>query len=149
MKLNLGCGYNHAPGYINIDIRPECRPSLICDLSVGVPFPDNSIEEIKALDILEHIPIGKTINLMNEIWRVLKPGGWLKVLVPSTDGRGAFQDPTHVSFWNENSFLYFMDNMSRGLYGIKAKFRGKLSTVIIDADLKNPYVQGTLRADKS
>jgi hypothetical protein len=26
---------------------------------------------------------------------------------PSTDGRGAFQDPTHVSFWNSNSFWYY------------------------------------------
>ena len=29
--------------------------------------------------------------------------------IPSTDGRGAFQDPTHVSYWNENSFLYYTD----------------------------------------
>ena len=41
--------------------------------------------------------------------RVLAPGGWAFIEVPSTDGRGAFQDPTHVSYWNENSFLYYTD----------------------------------------
>ncbi len=42
---------------------------------------------------------------MNEIWRICKPGATLDILVPSTDGRGAFQDPTHVSFWNINYVL--------------------------------------------
>ncbi len=46
---------------------------------------------------------------MSEIHRVLAPGGWAFIQVPSTDGRGAFQDPTHVSYWNENSFLYYTD----------------------------------------
>ena len=36
-------------------------------------------------------------------------------LTPSTDGRGAFQDPTHVSFYNENSFWYFTDRRLRTL----------------------------------
>ena len=47
------------------------------------------------------------IRAMKEISRVLVPGGRLLATVPSTDGRGAFQDPRHVSFWNENSFLYY------------------------------------------
>jgi hypothetical protein len=46
---------------------------------------------------------------MGEIHRVLAHGGWAFIEVPSTDGRGAFQDPTHVSYWNENSFLYYTD----------------------------------------
>ena len=44
-----------------------------------------------------------------ELYRILVPGGWFLSSTPSTDGRGAFQDPTHVSFWNENSFLYYTD----------------------------------------
>jgi hypothetical protein len=47
---------------------------------------------------------------MSEIHRVLAHGGWAFIEVPSTDGRGAFQDPTHVSFWNENSFLYYTNS---------------------------------------
>jgi hypothetical protein len=44
---------------------------------------------------------------MKEIHRVLAHGGWAFIDVPSTDGRGAFQDPRNVSFWNENSFYYY------------------------------------------
>jgi len=46
---------------------------------------------------------------MQEAHRCLTPGGWFLTLTltPSTDGRGAFQDPTHVGFWNSNSFWYY------------------------------------------
>ena len=65
---------------------------------------------------------------MNETWRVLKPGGKAEIIVPTTEGPGAFQDPTHISFWNRNSFWYFESrNLYRerfaDSYGIAAKFR--------------------------
>jgi hypothetical protein len=44
--------------------------------------------------------------LLNECNRVLVHGGMLETQTPSTDGRGAFQDPSHVAFYNENSFWY-------------------------------------------
>jgi O-antigen biosynthesis protein len=47
--------------------------------------------------------------VFNELYRLLDHGGMLLILTPSTDGRGAFQDPRHVSFYNENSFWYFTD----------------------------------------
>ena len=47
------------------------------------------------------------IHTMQEAHRCLTPGGWFLTLPPSTDGRGAFQDPTHVSFWSSNSFWYY------------------------------------------
>jgi len=47
------------------------------------------------------------MNTMHEVYRCLAPQGWLLSQTPSTDGRGAFQDPTHVSFWNSNSFWYY------------------------------------------
>ena len=47
------------------------------------------------------------VKSMREIYRVLADGAWAFIQVPSTDGRGAWQDPTHISFWNENSFWYY------------------------------------------
>jgi GT2 family glycosyltransferase len=120
--LNLGCGYNHLPGFINIDSRAVVNPDLVCDVIGGLPYPDNSVDMVRADDFLEHIPIGKVIPVIEEIWRVLKPGGIFESSTPSTDGRGAFQDPTHVSFWNCNSWLYYSDPAYRNLYGIKADF---------------------------
>lgn len=131
-KLNLGCGYRHREGYINIDSREVCKPDLCTDVTNGLPFPDDSIDEVVAQDFLEHIPIGKTIPLIEEIYRVLKMGGEFNSFTPSTDGRGAFQDPTHVSFWNSNSWLYYMDDVYRGLYVIKAKFTGTIQDYLTD-----------------
>jgi len=122
LRLNLGCGYSKIEGYVNIDNRPEVSPDLVCDVISGLPYEDNSVDEIRAFDFLEHIPIGKTIGVITEIWRVLNPGGRFESFTPSTDGRGAFQDPTHVSFWNKNSWLYYSDKAYRDLYGIKADF---------------------------
>jgi len=121
-RINLGCGYAHKEGYVNIDNRPEVKPDLIADVLEGLPFDDNSLDEVRAYDFLEHIPIGQTIQVITEIWRVLKPGGVFESSTPSTEGRGAFADPTHVSFWNRNSWLYYSNKEHRDLYGIKANF---------------------------
>jgi len=51
--------------------------------------------------------LANPLQVMKEVSRVLSPGGWLLCQVPSTDGRGAFQDPRHISYWNENSFAYY------------------------------------------
>jgi hypothetical protein len=48
----------------------------------------------------------------------------LLTLTPSTDGRGAFQDPTHVAFYNENSFWYFTDqDYARFAPQLKCRFQ--------------------------
>lgn len=104
-KIDLGGGINPRAGYINIDL--SSRGDIKHDLRNGIPFPDNSVGVINASHIIEHLP-DKTFT-MREIHRVLAHGGWAFIEVPSTDGRGAYQDPTHVSYWNENSFLYYTD----------------------------------------
>lgn len=79
--------------------------------------------------------IYETRHTMNEAWRVLGHKGLLEVWVPSTDGRGAFQDPTHVSFWNQNSFAYYSKKGYAGIYPelIKCDFRCHLYEIKDDA----------------
>ena len=106
---------------------------------------DESVSTVRAKDFLEHIPHCKnswcqhtpapqprsfvdipdlcTVALMKEISRVLIPGGYFCSLTPSTDGRGAFQDPTHVSFWNENSFWYYTEDNISPYIGLKPLFK--------------------------
>ena len=106
LKVDIGGGLNPFPGYTTVDLRTTADyPN--CDLNDGIPLPDNSVGVLNASHILEHLH-DKT-KIMSEIHRVLVHGGWAFIDVPSTDGRGAFQDPTHVSYWNENSFLYYTD----------------------------------------
>ena len=89
-------------GFETVDLKDA---DIIHDLNTPWPFADSSVGVIRAMDVLEHLK--DPIFTMKEMYRVLTPGGWVILQVPSTDGRGAFQDPTHVSFWNENSFLYY------------------------------------------
>ena len=124
MKLNLGCCDAILPGFVNVDLvpAPGVEPA---DLRVPWPWPDSSVEYIRAWDIIEHLP--DKILTMNEMYRVLTPGGRTEIAVPTTEGSGAWQDPTHVSFWNRRSFIYFeagnpyRERFARH-YGIRAKF---------------------------
>jgi SAM-dependent methyltransferase len=81
---------------------------------------------IRAHDALEHIKNQQL--LMSEIHRVLCPGGILLSQTPSTDGRGAWQDPTHVSFWNQNSFWYWTRMQAKYIHNTKMFRECKLST---------------------
>jgi Glycosyl transferase family 2 len=123
MRLNLGCSDRHVPGHLNVDLSEPA--DLIADLSKTWPWEDSSIEGALAHDIIEHLP--DKLHTMNELWRVLKNGATVEIAVPTTEGSGAFQDPTHVSFWNRRSFLYYeAGNIYRErfakAYGIKAAF---------------------------
>lgn len=151
IKLNLGSGFRKIEGYVNLDNRAVTEPDIVQDIALdGLPFEDSSVDEVFCRDFLEHVPIGRTIFVVEEIWRVLKKGGKFESLTPSTDqgSRGAFQDPTHCSFWNSNSFLYYMDRDYRNLYSIKAEFVGNIETFVANKQLQVLYVHAILTAVK-
>lgn len=101
--IEIGGGINPKSGCdINIDLE---NGNVAADLNDGIPLPDNSVGVINASHIIEHLH--DKHKIMKEIHRVLADGGWAFIEVPSTDGRGAWQDPTHVSYWNENCFWYY------------------------------------------
>lgn len=98
----IGC----PPGYRSID---RTDADVCCDVTEGLPLADDSVGIFRAADFLEHIPREKVVGVMNEIWRCLAPGGWLISRTPSSGGKGAFCDPTHLSYWNDLSFRYYSD----------------------------------------
>jgi predicted SAM-dependent methyltransferase/glycosyltransferase involved in cell wall biosynthesis len=102
--LDLGGGINSPAGWESVDIHSA---SVIANLEEKWPFEDSSVGALRCQDIIEHIHPDKVVHFMNEAYRVLHHGGLMLIEVPSTDGRGAFQDPSHVSFWNSNSFWYY------------------------------------------
>ncbi len=106
MKLNLGCGNDKKQGYINIDVSKEVKPNKIWDLEkTPLPFKENSIDEILAFHILEHI--NNFIPLMHDLHRICKNRAILKVKTPFYSSLGQFNDPTHVRFFTPFSFDYF------------------------------------------
>lgn len=102
LKVDIGGGLFPRAGYTTIDQEDG---DIICNLDDGIPLEDNSVGVLNASHVIEHLK--DPIKTMREIHRVLAHGGWAFIEVPSTDGRGAWQDPTHVSYWNENSFWYY------------------------------------------
>jgi SAM-dependent methyltransferase len=127
--LNLGCGRNNPPDCFGIDILPFEGVDLVADINLGIPLPDDSFDLVIANDFLEHLDPKNKISVMENIYRVLAPGGVFQFEVPSTDGnnRGAFSDPTHISYFNEISFWYFLDDQYgkgfRSLYNIQTWFK--------------------------
>src|SRR3989304_5228147 len=118
LKLNLGCGHSPIKGFINVDIKDMPGVDQVVDPNqFPGPWADNSVDEVRAEDSLEHLtpdPIAGQWNivlLLNEIHRILKPAGLLVAKIPTTDGRGAGQDPTHKTWWNANTFFYFDPTM--------------------------------------
>jgi O-antigen biosynthesis protein len=121
--LDLGGAHGAPAGFETVDVRGNPDHKVNVGLQ-SFGLPDSSVGVIRAHDFLEHIAPHRVVAAMNEFYRVLAPGGWLLTSTPSTDGRGAFQDPTHVSFWNSNSFWYYT-NKEQAAYvpSITARFQ--------------------------
>lgn len=82
MKFNLGCGSDIRPGYRNVDFRPGQGIEVVDLSKLPWPFPDQEAEEVLMLDFLEHFPYAKADLLLDEAWRILRPGGVIEVQVP-------------------------------------------------------------------
>ena len=120
---------------------------IIGDLNDKWLLKDNSIGYFRAHDIVEHLK--DPVHTMNEAYRCLTHGGLLDILVPSTDGQGAWCDPTHVSFWNIRSFRYYTEaNMRRYIEPeCNVRFQVvKLVNVVMWGSV--PYVHAQLLAIK-
>ena len=118
-KVDLCCGNAKPEGYIGVDRAPGA--DIQADLNFRWPFDDNSVGLFRAQDAIEHLK--NPIHTMKEAWRCLAPNGWFLIDVPSTDGRGAFQDPTHRSFYNSNSMWYYTDRRYAQFIGTPVKFQ--------------------------
>jgi SAM-dependent methyltransferase len=124
---------------------------IVAELPKPLRLPDNSVGVIRAVDFLEHV--ADKVAMWNEIYRLLAPGGIFLSMTPSTDGRGAFQDPTHVAYYNQNSFWYFCDpQYSAYVPELRARFQvSRLVTGFPTqwhADNDIPYVTANLIAIK-
>lgn len=84
VKLNLGCGKDLMDGYINVDLFSEYDSVLKMDIR-RLDLPDNYADEVFSSHSLEHLPAPETIPVLQEWFRVLKPGGRIKLNLPDME----------------------------------------------------------------
>lgn len=154
--LDIGCGTSprnpfEAKNIYGIDIREDLERGIkYADLTTeNIPFEDNSFDYITAHDFLEHVPRViylperrfPFVELMNEVWRTLKPGGIFFSHTPFFPFSPAFRDPTHVNIITDETFpLYFDDKFIWAkMYGFKGSFK------ILDQFVKEPHLVSILQ----
>lgn len=147
LRLDLGCGDYKQEGFLGVDRLPYKGVDYVVDFAKDglTMFEESSVAEIRAIDFIEHI--ADKIFTLEQIYRALKPEGTVFIQVPSTDCRGAFQDPTHVSYWNENSFLDMYMN-GEYTYNAKYKFQVLSLTTTVPNRQRVCWVQTLLKAIK-
>ncbi len=142
------------------------------DLSKKIPLEAQSVETISAFDFLEHIPRWTRepnglirfpfVELMDEVWRVLRPGGYFYAVTPFFPSRSAFSDPTHVNFITIETVNYFLGNDAPAKllgYGFSGNYKlvhcsflkgfgpweSKIGAICLQDLLKNPNLFHKLR----
>lgn len=150
LKVDLGCGNTKMNDFTGVDISAGPNVDIIADLNRRFPFPDSSVEAMRAYNILEYL--NSQIHAMNEIWRICRHGAEVEIRVASTDGRGAFQDPTLTSFWNVNSFNYYCVEFPTYWHlCMSYGFRGAFNLVCLQEEISKDdvvHIRAVLRASK-
>jgi SAM-dependent methyltransferase len=118
--IDLGCGSNKTEGAFGIDGVRLPGVDLVHDLEVRpYPLPDDCADEVVLCHVLEHF--ADPLPVMEEVWRVTRPGGRVSIRTPHYSGPYAWNDPTHRRAFTARSFHYFGENGYS--YYTRARFR--------------------------
>ncbi len=142
--LDLGCGRTPRNPFqrdevyaIDLALPEGVDPARFAAVNLSVariPYAESRFDSVSAYDFLEHVPRvlpsadGRTtalpfIRLMNEIWRVLVPGGRFYAVTPAVPSLEAFSDPTHVNYLTRQTHDYFCGDAPLGrVYGFVGRF---------------------------
>jgi SAM-dependent methyltransferase len=120
--LDVGCGKNKIAGAIGLDNNPLTGADVIHDLGeFPYPFADNEFEIVVANHIVEHVP--DVIAFINELYRITKPGGRIKMLTPHYTNPDWANDPTHRNHINSYTFNTFQPEKQLFDYYTNARLR--------------------------
>jgi predicted SAM-dependent methyltransferase len=145
-RLDLGCGARPKEGFEGVDLYSAEATHKVNLFKFPFPWSDASVDEIHCSHFVEHLPAREVeerdlldelqapkflgqdffFAFFDECYRILKPGSKMLVIVPHLKCDGAFQDPTHRRFINQQTFNYLSktcrDIMQLGHYRVLADF---------------------------
>ncbi len=109
LKLDLACGQRCHEGFTGVDIVAQgTSAEIIADLRRSWPWEDGSVEEAICQHFFEHLTGAERMDFMDQLYRVLVPGGTATIITPYAWSWRAVADPTHQ--WPpivEQSYLYY------------------------------------------
>ena len=134
--LDLGCGKKKRPGAIGVDYSDRHNADIIHNLNVfPYPLKDNEFDVIYLDNVLEHLD--DPMRVMEEVHRICKAGGEVKVIVPYFRSLWAFIDPTHQHFFTVDSFAFYdPDHIICQRYDY-VKTRFKVERIVFNETLAN------------
>jgi SAM-dependent methyltransferase len=108
IRLNLGAGGVAGEGFYAVDHLALPGVDVVADLNAPLTmFPDNSVSEIISTHVFEHIQNFQ--GLLEEVSRIVEPGGKIVITVPHFSNVFGFSDPTHVRFFGLYTMYYYVD----------------------------------------
>lgn len=129
--LDLGCGNRKRPGAIGIDHNPNTQADIVHSLEkFPYPFKDSEFDEIYADNVIEHLD--DVVRTVEELHRISKPGGLVKVIVPYFRSMWAAIDPTHRHAFTVDSFSYFDERHPNSKLYNYSKARFKIERIVFN-----------------
>jgi predicted SAM-dependent methyltransferase len=83
LRLHIGSGRERLEGWVNIDAQALPGVDVVADVTKGLQF--SNVAAIFAEHFLEHLPLDLAVAFLNEAWRVLARGGWIRLSTPNLD----------------------------------------------------------------
>ena len=138
--LNIGCGRRYHRDWVNLDLDSTDPAIIRHDVTRGVPFEPSQFEAVYHSHLLEHLRPEQGEGLIHECFRVLKPGGILRIVVPDLERIARLYLETHEQAWDGDAEsvvnynwmkLELLDQM------VREKSGGRMGRYMAKRDLKN------------
>jgi len=125
--LHVGSGRDKGLG-TTLDISPSVEPDIVADLAKPLDIDDSTYDAVYAFSILEHMT--DLVAVTKELHRVVRPSGFIAILVPHFSAAAVHIDPTHVRGFSARTFDYFVAGTELQMdFGWYSDIRFSITTV--------------------